>query len=225
MKTILMFPGVALAATLGFAQPTLAASSQQSDENIGHQAQSDTNGPAEKMEDSDQIRQQNWDRDGREQGATGSRAGWMGHHNRRFGARDEGGAHFRFIRGNARIDIKCPANEDVEHCVKAAGDLVEKVMSMKEHAGTELNLISPPSRKSIGLSVCSAARPFGQSIKMPACMFRRDRCEAVFLFVLKHQDAKFLLTVTTSRLLPRRNISRRGRRLDWWRMNFEAHIR
>ena len=88
MKTILMFPGVALAATLGFAQPTLAASSQQSDENIGHQAQSDTNGPAEKMENSDQIRQQNWDRDGREQGAMGSRAGWMGHHNRRFGAED-----------------------------------------------------------------------------------------------------------------------------------------
>jgi hypothetical protein len=146
MKTILLFPVVTLAANIGFAQPMLAASSQQSDENIGHQAQSDTNWSAEKMEDSDQTRQQNWDRDGREQGAMGSRAGWMGHHNRRCGARGEGGAHFRFIRGDARIDIKCPANEDVEHCVKAAGDLVEKVMSMKQHAGTELNLISPPSQ-------------------------------------------------------------------------------
>src|SRR5664279_3672816 len=28
------------------------------------------------------------------------------------------------------------ANEDVERCVKAAGELVDKVMSMKENAGT-----------------------------------------------------------------------------------------
>jgi hypothetical protein len=146
MKTILLFPAVAFAATIGFAQPTLAASSQQFDESIGHQAQAEPNGPAERMKDTNQTQRQDWDRDPREQGAMGPHAGWAGHHNRRFGARDEGGAHFRFIRGNARIDIKCPAYEDVEHCVKAAGDLVEKVMSMKEHAGTELNLSSPPTQ-------------------------------------------------------------------------------
>src|ERR1035437_9116390 len=67
---------------------------------------------------------------------SGSGAGWMGHQAWGRGAMHDGGAHFRFAPGNARIDIQCPANEDVEHCVKAAGELIGKVMSAKENAGT-----------------------------------------------------------------------------------------
>jgi hypothetical protein len=54
----------------------------------------------------------------------GPRAGWRRwHHNR-------GGAHFRFARGNARIDIQCPADQSLKDCVDAASTLIDKVAHM-----------------------------------------------------------------------------------------------
>ncbi|MEJ2623589.1 MAG: hypothetical protein P8Z80_03325 [Pseudolabrys sp.] len=63
-------------------------------------------------------------------GMMGPRAGWMGrhacwrHHHRQRGAR------FTFTRGNARVDIQCPANQSLKDCVDAAGTLLDKVMRM-----------------------------------------------------------------------------------------------
>ena len=63
-------------------------------------------------------------------GMMGPRAGWMGrhagwrHHHRPRGAR------FTFTRGNARVDIQCPANQSLKDCVDAAGTLIDKVMRM-----------------------------------------------------------------------------------------------
>jgi hypothetical protein len=56
-------------------------------------------------------------------GWMGRRAGW----HRRARPR---GAHFSFSRGNAHINIQCPANESVKDCVDAASTLIDKVRSM-----------------------------------------------------------------------------------------------
>jgi len=140
MKIISLAPAMALAAIVGSAQPTLAQPNVQSGDTAGGQAQSDMNGPDHENRgwDRDQDRQpSNWEHHRGEQGGgMGPHAGGMGHAALGRGTMHDGGAHFRFTRGNARIDIKCPTNEDVEHCVKAAGELVDKVMSMKENAGT-----------------------------------------------------------------------------------------
>jgi hypothetical protein len=143
MKIISLAPAMALAAIVGSAQPTLAQPNVQSGDTAGGQAQSDMNGPDHENRgwDRDPDRQpSNWEHHRGEQG------GGMGHQAGGRGAMHDGGAHFRFTRGNARIDIKCPTNEDVEHCVKAAGELIGKVMSMKENAGTAgLNPDGAPS--------------------------------------------------------------------------------
>jgi hypothetical protein len=140
MKIILLAPAMALAAIVGSAQPTLAQRYDQSGSSAGSQAQSNTNGPDQNRgwdRDQDRQRQPNWRHQWGEQGGgMGPHAGWMGHQAWGRGAMHDGGAHFRFTRGNARIDIKCPANEDVEHCVKAVGELIGKVMSMKDNAAT-----------------------------------------------------------------------------------------
>ncbi len=41
----------------------------------------------------------------------------------------EGGkaAHFRFVRGDNRVDIKCAADEPMKACVEAAGTLLDKL--------------------------------------------------------------------------------------------------
>ena len=39
------------------------------------------------------------------------------------------GVQFHFARGNERIDIQCPADQNVESCVSAASQLIDKVMS------------------------------------------------------------------------------------------------
>src|ERR1019366_6126024 len=140
MKILSLAPAMALAAIVCSAQPTLAQPYDQSGSSAGSQAQSDMNGPDQQNRDwdrdRDRQRQPNWGHQLGEQGGMRPHAGWMGHQAWGRGAMHDGGAHFRFTRGNARIDIKCPANEDVERCVKAAGELVDKVMSMKENAGT-----------------------------------------------------------------------------------------
>jgi hypothetical protein len=49
--------------------------------------------------------------------------------------RAAGGARFHFARGNARIDVRCPADEDVRVCVQAAGKLLDKIAELRGGRG------------------------------------------------------------------------------------------
>ena len=40
------------------------------------------------------------------------------------------GARFHFARGNARMDVTCSAQEDTEACVRAAGQLIDKLAQL-----------------------------------------------------------------------------------------------
>ena len=59
-----------------------------------------------------------------------------------------GGARFRFSRGDAHIDIRCPQNESLQNCVLAASQLIDKVQSLTPGppAGREVPTPSPGSR-------------------------------------------------------------------------------
>jgi hypothetical protein len=46
------------------------------------------------------------------------------------------GAHFRFRRGDARIDIQCPARESLQSCVEAATELIDRVSRLGSHPST-----------------------------------------------------------------------------------------
>lgn len=69
-----------------------------------------------------------------------------------------GGAHFHFARGKARIDIRCPAQANLQACVHAATELLDKIAELQHGGGnttgsaTEDNdrtngsgLVQPPS--------------------------------------------------------------------------------
>ena len=56
--------------------------------------------------------------------------GWGMMHGMR--PRGDGAAFFRFRRGDAEMDIKCPATENVQACVAAAGSLMDKVTGMQQ---------------------------------------------------------------------------------------------
>ncbi len=49
----------------------------------------------------------------------------------RMHGRGDGAAFFRFKRGDAEMDIKCPMGENVQACVTAAGSLMDKVSGMQ----------------------------------------------------------------------------------------------
>lgn len=44
------------------------------------------------------------------------------------------GASFTFGNGNARMRIRCPANESLQNCVNAATQLLDKISSLKSNA-------------------------------------------------------------------------------------------
>jgi len=46
-----------------------------------------------------------------------------------------GGAHFRFARGKARIDIRCPAQGNLQACVHAATQLLDKIAELHNGGG------------------------------------------------------------------------------------------
>ena len=58
----------------------------------------------------------------------GERGGMM----HRMNHRGDGAAFFRFRRGDAEMDIKCPGNENVQTCVTAAGSLMDKLSGMQQ---------------------------------------------------------------------------------------------
>lgn len=44
-------------------------------------------------------------------------------------------AHFHFARGNARMDVTCSVQEDTEACVRAAGELIDKIAELHRGGG------------------------------------------------------------------------------------------
>ncbi len=53
---------------------------------------------------------------------------------RSMGMMRDAGARFRFSRGDAHVDIKCPQNESLQSCVQAAGQLLDKLHSLRSSA-------------------------------------------------------------------------------------------
>jgi hypothetical protein len=58
------------------------------------------------------------------------------------GEEGSGGAHFRFQRGDQRIDIRC-GDESMSQCVEAATRLIDKVMSARPAGGGDASLPAP----------------------------------------------------------------------------------
>ncbi|HEU5019483.1 MAG TPA: hypothetical protein VFT69_16095 [Pseudolabrys sp.] len=75
-------------------------------------------------------------------GMMGRRMGMMG----MMGARARG-ARFHFKRGDATIDIRCPADENVAACVNAASKLIDKVATMGGEHPTGPGANPPPPPK------------------------------------------------------------------------------
>ncbi|HEX3339452.1 MAG TPA: hypothetical protein VHT68_09790 [Pseudolabrys sp.] len=50
---------------------------------------------------------------------------------RRRGENIAGGARFNFRRGDASIDVRCPASEDLRTCVEAATQLLRQVRNLQ----------------------------------------------------------------------------------------------
>lgn len=71
-------------------------------------------------------------------GGPGGPEGGPDQHGERWGMthrmhpRGDGAAFFRFRRGDAEMDIKCPMTENVQACVAAAGSLMDKVSGMQQ---------------------------------------------------------------------------------------------
>ena len=42
-----------------------------------------------------------------------------------------GGAQFHFARGKARLDVRCPARGDLQACVRAATELLDKIAQLR----------------------------------------------------------------------------------------------
>ncbi len=64
------------------------------------------------------------------------RRGWGGH---------AGGAHFMFKRGNEKIVIQCPGDENINVCVNAASRLMDKLKSMDNQGSGQPNRTPPTS--------------------------------------------------------------------------------
>jgi hypothetical protein len=151
MKVVPLAIATALAATLGsvpasFAQPYGQnnqgnnQSEYQSDTmGAGNQAQNDDDWRRGRAEDRDQDANRDRDRGGaaRWHHRWGPRMGSMGQMDHRGRGPMLQGAHFHFVRGNARVDIQCPPQNDMQSCVQAAGQLLDKIGILAEPgAGT-----------------------------------------------------------------------------------------
>jgi hypothetical protein len=134
MKIASLALATALAAMVGSAQPTLA---QPYDKSGGSDEKQSQDAPRmhQRMHQQQQDQSSDHDRDwqsrpGRhhrsraEGGPMGQMHGWG-----RRGMGRCGGVQFHFARGNERIDIQCPADQNMESCVRAASQLIDKVMN------------------------------------------------------------------------------------------------
>jgi len=151
MKIASLALASALAAAAGCAQPAFAQSQDQT--GATNQTGSGMNGGMmnhnsmmnrmnrdnDDQASSDQADSENSDRRG---------GGWNWHHGSHMGSmgpmrrhdmmmmRAMGGAHFRFVRGNTRVDVRCSVQEDTQACVRAAGELLDKIAQMHRGGGT-----------------------------------------------------------------------------------------
>lgn len=173
MKIVPLLVASTFAAAIA-AVPVMAQSQQNDEGNSSHSTQMNRqNGSGQN--DFDQRGQNNrWgrDRDWNDRRGTqqnneecegqgyGNGYGWMNRQHRRmmgtgpgwmmgrrgWGGR-AGGAHFMFKRGNEKIDIQCPRDENINVCVNAAGRLMDKVQSMNNEGSGEPNPTPPRSPK------------------------------------------------------------------------------
>ena len=54
-------------------------------------------------------------------------------------------ARFRFTRGNARFDIRCPANEQMRDCLQAGSQFLTQLARMPVESGAEKGSLSEPN--------------------------------------------------------------------------------
>jgi hypothetical protein len=127
MKPSQLIIAVALIGIIGLCQPVNAQPAEQSASHANNQSDPNVHMPNEDCG-------HGWMHGamtGPSHGMMGSDRGWIG---RRGwgGEKNGGGAHFHFARGNASIDIRCPADQAIERCTRAAGDLIDKIMSLRQ---------------------------------------------------------------------------------------------
>lgn len=148
MKSLQFAAAAAVIGIMGLWQPVNAQTSDQSGSRGSNQTESSSNMPKE------------------DSGPQGMPTGMMEHRGMmqhrgmmaRGGMMDRGGmmarggshntgARFHVSIGNASIDIRCPAKQAVERCVRAAGDLIDKITSIKQSgaAGNPSPGQKPPS--------------------------------------------------------------------------------
>lgn len=118
----------------------------------GYQAQNEDGWHRGRAEDRDQDRDRDWGQ--RSHHRWGPGMGFMGPMSRSARGPMTQGARFHFARGNARIDIQCPPQNDMQSCVQAAGQLLDKLSSMqnstlaKPDGGSSGTPETPPSNLS-----------------------------------------------------------------------------
>ncbi len=133
MKSLQFTAAAALIGIMGLWQPVNAQTSDQSGSRGSNQTESSSNMPKEDsgprgmptgmMEHRGMMQH----RDMMGHGGMMERRGMMG-----GGGSRNSGARFHVSSGNATIDIRCPADQAVERCVRAAGDLIDKITSIKQ---------------------------------------------------------------------------------------------
>jgi hypothetical protein len=77
-----------------------------------------------------------------------------------------GGARFHFSRGNGNIDVRCSVQEDMQACVRAAGELLDKIAAM--HRGVHGDTTGSATGKDMTPSAPSTAPGGGQTPRSPA---------------------------------------------------------
>lgn len=146
MKLAALALASTFALAIGCAQPALAQMQNANGNQPYAQDQSDMdNGNATTGANVDE-QNGNWNDDNGERGWNG----WRHHHGSQQGRMGMGsmmwrrhqmmlnamgGAHFRFARGKARIDIRCPAQGNLQACVHAATQLLDKIAELRNGGG------------------------------------------------------------------------------------------
>lgn len=133
MKLAPVALATALAATLGFAPAVLAQSSDRGDRDDRRTEYRSDRG--ERDEDGDRRRDRAEDRESRrggdrDEGRRGYHRGphhGMAHAWGRMQGGPQRGARFKIESGDARIDIQCPAHVEIQSCVQAAGQLLDRI--------------------------------------------------------------------------------------------------
>jgi hypothetical protein len=165
------------AALFGYAQPGFAQQKMDQDQSnhmdrsnngLGMHSQfqnedeTGTSGQGNSWSDRDNWRDQQNAREDSEDQDSGRMHHWRMHGNMQGGmtppwrmrgrmAQANEAAHFRFRRGPAVVDVQCPEGESLQTCVNAAGQLLEKIASLRGSA--QGNTTGMGSGNNTGLSI------------------------------------------------------------------------